>query len=289
MIAPGGGYGNYGSEISHDANTAGMSGGSVFGALISLGSSLINNNANKKAQQRQNRYNKAEAELAYQRQMEMWNLQNQYNSPANQMQLMTQAGLNPNMVADKAGGSSRADRGPEYQAARYEASGFSPAASIAPALQMYQNYRMNEAQIDNINQRTANDRVTNDVLLNTVTGKGLANELNRVNIQRSKLGYERETQLLPYQLDMAKESATRQKWEVLKSARDYENKLYQGKLMESQAEKIKADTLFRSMQNDFAKIGITNSDNFWVRILARMADEAGILPDVSKLKGLVKP
>lgn len=271
-----------------DPNSGGFGGGDIVSSLINLGGLLVQKNADKKAQQRQNRYNKAEAELAYQRQQEMWNLQNQYNSPANQMRLMTEAGLNPNLMYGGAGASSAAGKQPEYQAARYEFSGNSPAMAIAPALQMYQNYRMNEAQINNINQRTANDRVTNEVLLNTVTGKGLANELSRVNIQRSKLGYERETQLLPYQIDMAKESVNRQKWEVLKSARDYENKFTQGKLMESQAEKIKADTLFRSMQNEFAKIGITNSDNFWVRILARMADEAGILPDVSKLKGLVK-
>lgn len=271
-----------------DPNSGGFGGGDVLASLINLGGLLVQKNADKKAQQRQNRYNKKEAELAYQRQQEMWNLQNQYNSPANQMRLMTEAGLNPNLMYGGAGASSAAGKQPEYQAARYEFSGNSPAMAIAPALQMYQNYRMNEAQIDNINQRTANDRVTNDVLLNTVTGKGLANELNRVNIQRSKLGFERETKLLPYQIDMAKESADRQKWEVLKSARDYENKLTQGNLMEAQKEKIKAETLFRTMQNDFAKIGITNSDNFWVRILARMADEAGILPDVSKLKGLIK-
>lgn len=46
----------------------------------------------------QNSQNKKLADEAYQKDVAMWNMQNEYNSPAAQMQRLQQAGLNPNLV-----------------------------------------------------------------------------------------------------------------------------------------------------------------------------------------------
>jgi hypothetical protein len=43
-------------------------------------------------------FEKEEAELAYQREVEMWNMQNEYNSPTEQMRRYKDAGLNPWLI-----------------------------------------------------------------------------------------------------------------------------------------------------------------------------------------------
>lgn len=52
----------------------------------------------RKQQKREIEARKAEAELAYQRQVEFWHMQNAYNSPEEQMKRFTAAGLNPHLI-----------------------------------------------------------------------------------------------------------------------------------------------------------------------------------------------
>lgn len=62
-------------------------GGSLSGSLLGFGS-----------QERANKANLKLAEYQYSKALEMWNRQNEYNLPKNQMQRLTSAGLNPNLV-----------------------------------------------------------------------------------------------------------------------------------------------------------------------------------------------
>lgn len=61
--------------------------GGAASGLFNIGSTLIQNNQQKKAQQREFANNK-----------EMWNLANQYNTPEMQMNRLKEAGLNPHLV-----------------------------------------------------------------------------------------------------------------------------------------------------------------------------------------------
>lgn len=85
--------------------------------------------------------------------LELWNLQNEYNLPANQMQRLRDAGLNPNLLAGQgsAGGTAAAIQkaeSPKYQAPRAR---FNYAPLRTPdILGMYQNFKLKEAQIDNV-------------------------------------------------------------------------------------------------------------------------------------------
>lgn len=62
---------------------------------------------------------KAEAELAYQRSVEMWNKQNEYNSPAAQMERFKSAGLNPHLIYGQ-GSPGNAGTPPQYQPANIQ-------------------------------------------------------------------------------------------------------------------------------------------------------------------------
>ena len=76
--------------------------GSLLGGL---GSSAMNNKAvqdtnkaNMEIAKYQSQWQQQENEKAYQRSLNMWNLQNEYNSPTQQMARIRAAGLNPNLV-----------------------------------------------------------------------------------------------------------------------------------------------------------------------------------------------
>lgn len=86
---------------------------SIIGGIISgvgsllggLGSSAMNNKAvqdtnkaNMEIAKYQAQWQQQENEKAYQRSLNMWNLQNEYNSPTQQMARIRAAGLNPNLV-----------------------------------------------------------------------------------------------------------------------------------------------------------------------------------------------
>ena len=62
-------------------------GGSLLGSLLGFGS-----------QERANKANLKLAEYQYSKALEMWNRQNEYNLPKNQINRLTDAGLNPNLV-----------------------------------------------------------------------------------------------------------------------------------------------------------------------------------------------
>lgn len=61
--------------------------GSATSGLFGLLGQLVGYGLQKKLAQQQNQYN-----------LEMWNLQNEYNSPQAQMQRFAEAGLNPNLI-----------------------------------------------------------------------------------------------------------------------------------------------------------------------------------------------
>lgn len=99
--------------------------GSVFGGLFGLKSTDSANNANMEL-----------AKYKYDRDLEMWNKQNEYNTPAAQMQRFAQAGLNPNLIYGRGEGGN-AGSAPEFEAPSIQAYhyngdfGISNAANIA--------------------------------------------------------------------------------------------------------------------------------------------------------------
>lgn len=74
--------------------------------------------ANQRTQWMQNHMNlnfqAKEAEKAYQRQVEFWHLQNQYNSPAEQMKRFGAAGLNPHLIYGQGNAGNASGGLPQY-------------------------------------------------------------------------------------------------------------------------------------------------------------------------------
>lgn len=115
---------------------------------------------------------KAEAELAYQRSVEMWHAQNMYNTPQAQMQRFKEGGLNPHLIYGQ-GSAGNASSPPQYQPAnlqyRYEAPTYGAALqSILPTLMAVgtwmQNMRSSEVQIQKGTTETERARQMIDYL-----------------------------------------------------------------------------------------------------------------------------
>lgn len=85
----------------------------VVGPII--GNAIGNSNA-RKAQDRANDQQMKLAEYAYEKNLEMWNRQNEYNTPLNQKNRMIDAGFNPNLVYGHGSVVNTASNAPQYQA-----------------------------------------------------------------------------------------------------------------------------------------------------------------------------
>ena len=87
---------------------------------IALGTKLLKSQAVKHigaslfANKLQRNQNKKLAQYTHDKNIEMWKMQNKYNSPKEQMARYTQAGLNPNLIYGK-GTPGNAQTMPQYQ------------------------------------------------------------------------------------------------------------------------------------------------------------------------------
>lgn len=83
------------------------------------------------------------AEYQYSKDLEMWNMQNEYNSPKSQMQRYIDAGMNPNLVASQ-GSSGNATQLPKYNA--HPLSPVDVMGTMIGMLSGYQDLKIKQAQ-----------------------------------------------------------------------------------------------------------------------------------------------
>lgn len=142
---------------------------SIVGGIISgvgsllggLGSSAMNNKAvqdtnkaNMEIAKYQAQWQQQENEKAYQRSLNMWNLQNEYNSPTQQMARIRAAGLNPNLVYGNGVTGNSAGSTPQYESAKFNAPTMQAYRGwnlgISDAISQFLAYRTVKAQVDNM-------------------------------------------------------------------------------------------------------------------------------------------
>lgn len=142
---------------------------SIVGGIISgvgsllggLGSSAMNNKAvqdtnkaNMEIAKYQTQWQQQENEKAYQRSLNMWNLQNEYNSPTQQMARIRAAGLNPNLVYGNGVTGNSAGSTPQYEPAKFNAPTMQAYRGwnlgISDAISQFLAYRTVKAQVDNM-------------------------------------------------------------------------------------------------------------------------------------------
>lgn len=186
--------------VNDEPIPGGGGGAGVLGALALAYDAYQTNRTARKNTEMTIAANKAEAELAYQRQVEMWNAQNLYNSPAQQMARFGAAGLNPNLIYGQ-GNAGNSSSTPQYSPpniqARYEAAPYGAAVgSLLPTLMSVgtwmQNMRASEIDIQSKEQGLTKTQQLIDFLneRNPRAIQGLDNALSMYPYQKSLLEHQ---------------------------------------------------------------------------------------------------
>lgn len=81
--------------------------GGIAGGAMNLIGGLLNQRAQRKENEKARQYQTAEREAQNQWNLDMWNKQNEYNTPQAQMQRMLEAGINPAAAAQGISGSNQ--------------------------------------------------------------------------------------------------------------------------------------------------------------------------------------
>lgn len=235
--------------------------------------------------------NRELAEYQYSKDLEMWNRNNEYNSPQAQMARLQEAGLNPNLVYGSGAVANTSGQMPRYNAPNVQYN-YKP-IDIPTVLGAYQDFQVKQAQIDNLKAQTQNTDAK------TIT-EAVRAEL--VKVQGDKTAFDLETgeMLRPYTAQGA-ELDTRIKQKALEQsvkklvlmdhdallkqlvARYKEKQLTAADLLN---EKTQAENLFLQYRNEWMKQGVTTSDNPVLRIIIRMMNESGIPPDQIMKQGV---
>ena len=144
-------YGSLGSDVK---STSGSAGGAILAALPVLGSlasTYMNNKANAEA-------TKYASDLDYRK----WREYLDYSDTKEQVKRMRSAGMNPALAMANGAIDSGNPSSPAADT-KYPTYDFSPIAQgMRDSVDLYQNYRLQNAQIDNMNAQTQNQRIRNN-------------------------------------------------------------------------------------------------------------------------------
>ena len=156
-----------------------------IGAVGNLFSGIASSKKALQAVQETNQANRDLAEYQFDRNLEMWNYQNEYNTPQNQMQRLIDAGLNPNLMYGQ-GDTGNASSAPQYDAPRMEAYtnfgdfGVGRASQeLMQGLMGYANIKKTEAEAENIRQNTQNLEVQKQLAELQIIQQGYANSKSK--------------------------------------------------------------------------------------------------------------
>jgi len=235
--------------------------GGLIGGLANSVTSVINTNKTNKA-------NKDLAEYQYSKDVESWNRQNAYNSPAAQMERYTSAGLNPNMIYGSGTASAgNAQSMPHYQAPTQQYNYQPP--NVLPQISTYADLAIKKATVDRIKAQTQNENLS--VALNAAS---LQADIASRGYKKSLLGNQSDS--MWYQKTMNAINAS-----VLDSLHQSgaltERYLQQNQLQTKSLEKYSSDiqgtnlsNKFKAMQNEwYGSAGLRGASDVlpWIKML----------------------
>lgn len=248
---------------------------------------LTQGNLNKKTRQ----YNQQMYNLQRQHSLQDWTMQNEYNSPAAQMQRLKMAGLNPNLVygkgADNVSGTVRsADAGSwNPQAPKFELG-----AAAQTGLSAYYDTQMKQAQIDNL--KTQNTAIANEAILKaaqteatmqgTATSKfdlGLKSELRQVSLQAATENLRKLTTDIDISVRADERAAAQNAVSVSEAAerilslREQRAKtIVEKEQIRAQINNLKNDSELKQLDINLKKMGLQPGDPMILRAAAQKID-----------------
>lgn len=163
-------------------------GAAAIGAGIAAAASGVGAGLNAYSANMANKWNRREAEKNRKWQEEMWNKQNEYNLPVNQLQRLKSAGLNPNLVLGQNGMSTQGASfggnvgNPQMTSPQYG----DMLKGIGSAVEMYQQYRLNEANIKAAENKAYSDYQQGNLYKSQAYGQDWQNKFNDDTVEVQK-------------------------------------------------------------------------------------------------------
>ena len=216
---------------------SGIAGG-LPGALLGVGSSLLSNIGSKKRQ------NQADA-----KNIEFWKMQNQYNTPAAQMQRLKDAGLNPNLIygSSPAGASGSAGSIAPSKPAPY---------AIKDPSQTIAQMQLLKAQEDNLNANTYKTQMGGDL---TKEQKELIQGTKQSSIEIKQM-----------ESAIAKEKKLQEMYNTLELSQSFQKRV---DILAELYKQSKSDTVLKKLDEEFAEEEkLRPNDPYWLRLMTRLKD-----------------
>lgn len=230
---------------------------------ISVGASALGNIFNVGSQRRENRKQRDFTREMYQTQkqdnIDFWRMQNEYNTPAAQMERYMDAGLNPHLAYTQANtaapiSSPQPTQGPNTQAAQVD---FDPLSELAKGLNLQM---MNEQ----------------------VLAQKLSNEEKALELEDEKWFRQNYADVIGIDGVISGESLYRRmkRAEVDSSIQTLQNAVLDSKRIQALTGQIIEETkmtklqqLMQEVENDLASVGVFRGDSVFDRVLMQMTDE----------------
>lgn len=266
----------------------------VTGALIAGGSSLLGSGVNALSQGSMNKKTRQWNEKMYQVQrrnsLADWAMQNEYNSPTQQMARLRKAGLNPNLAyGNLADGNASSVQQQDVKSWNPQPVQVDLEGAASSGISTWYDIKMKEAQIDNLT--TQNTVLTNDAILKAVqamathagTGKTIA------DTELSKLEYSLKSSLFETTMAQAKANLEKTQVDTRNAITETELKVVQTSSNVAEAvERIL--TMRKSRAKTDAEIRHINAQIEHVKSdteLKRISIRSGVIPGAGSVVNLV--
>jgi hypothetical protein len=236
----------------------------VIAAGASMLGGLFNEKSRRKGQKLQRQHEMQLAEYSYSKDLEMWQRQNEYNAPTQQMARLREANLNPNLVYGSGSvvGNTTATT-PKYQApgAKYD---YQTPVDIGGTISSYLDYEMKQSQIDYLEEQALTEAVKR-------TGMTADNELKT---ELSKYAYERAWN--KHLKEASDAELSNFKWQEFKET--YADRI---DLLRQKVGKAKAERVVKELDAEIAdSYGIRPGDQLYYRVFLQLMQK--IFPDISE-------
>lgn len=142
--------------IRHTGQAIGDAATATGKALKATGEFLYNNSegqVSKRNMERQQQFDLAMSNLEWERNLEAWNMSNEYNSPTAQRERLEDAGLNPNLVYQGNAVGNGSGSAPEWHRPQTDMT-LKPQIDPIQMMGLYQNFQLRQAQVDNVKARS---------------------------------------------------------------------------------------------------------------------------------------
>lgn len=205
------------------------------------------------------------AEYGYDRDMEMWKTQNQYNSPQAQMQRFEDAGLNKHMIYGQ-GTPGNATGMPSFQQPQYQAPTLDYRGTPDPSADALSSFIGNTGDVMDISQKQKNIELT-------ATKTAIA-EWNTQSAESKAIVDELNAMVTAGKIGNARIPTSKWAQQTKEAVEQYANQLRNADLSEMEATK-----LVSKMESELSKVNLTPQNAPIYKILIEVFNQMGFNVD----------